>query len=96
MWIYRPFTADEAETVANALDALYAASSQMVLSTCPIRAACKNHPDPRLGQIDDMLAAITVAGGGVYLRAVAIGWMRCWLYPTAYIRLVVGWARESQ
>lgn len=85
MW--RPFTADEATRVADALDALYAANSQAVLDGCPIRATCQKHPG--LKQADDLVAKLAIMCGGVYMRGAAIAWMQCWFYPVGYIRLVV-------
>lgn len=58
----RPFSHVEATRVTNA----YAACthSQMVLDTCPIRAACQK--DPTLKAFDDLAASWTIGASSLY------------------------------
>ncbi len=83
----RPFSHVEATRVTNTYAALHALHSQMVLDTCPIRAACQK--DPTLKAFDDLAASWTIGASSLYLQAVSDVTLRCWFFTPGYIDLVM-------
>ena len=83
----RSFSRAEATRVTKAYAELHELHQQMVLDTCPIRAACQ--VDPTLKALDDWAASWTISVSGLYLQEATYTTLRCGLFTLGYIDLVM-------
>lgn len=83
----RPFSHAEATRVTKAYAELHELYQQMVLDTCPIRAACQ--VDPTLKALDDWAASWTIGVSGLYLQGATYATLRWGLFAPGYIDLVM-------